>query len=399
MEYYVWLQLAFAARTAKLLLDRYGTAENVYEAYISGKLRLSVREQNKAESVKDDACNKIVNTCKKNGIAIIPLGHNDYPYLLSQIPDAPTIIYAVGDVSFLNEVPCICIVGPRDATNSGNKAAFSLSARLAACGFSVVSGIADGVDTAAHLGAAAIGVRSALVLPCGHLHEYRKDKDSIKRRVLKNGGCILSEYPPFYEDGADRFRPRNRIMAGLSLGVVIPEAGERSGSLMTAGSAGEYGRDVFVVPSPFNDENHIGSNALLSDGATELHNALEIVREYINQYDNIDPSVAFTKEANEIILRAYDKAKNEFVSMRSNRIKKKIKQDQNVVPVRQLKPISELSDDAKAVYRAINDDLFLTDYLDITDDELENGIFLALFELERAGYIESAPSGFYRRIV
>lgn len=389
-----------ASRTAKDLLIKYGGAAAVKDAVISGKARVGQRIYEKAVSVSGKECERIVKDCAKHKVKLIPFGSSDYPRYLSELNDAPIIIYALGDVSFLNDNPCICIAGPRESTKHGLKATFSLSARLSACGFSVVTGLADGVDTAAHLGSISVGGKTVMVLPCGILRPYRKDKDSLKSRVLNAGGCIISEFPPYFDGGKGNFKIRNRIMSGLCVGTVIPEASERSGALITANHAAEQGRDVFVVPSILNDQYHKGSNKLLDDGAIRLESAMDIVNEYISLFpDKIKPDGVFSKSANEVILKCYRHAENEILGKeeKPSLINKIIKEKPQKI-TRPLNTDRVLSNDAKKVLAAINTELFSTDCLEIDEDSLEKGMFLALFELERAGYIESAPSGFYRRI-
>ena len=395
---YIWLQLVFSSSKANSLLKKFGSAKEVNSAYAEGRIKLSEYSQKRIKFATPEYCAKIIEQCKRNNIKIVRIGSPDYPYLLSQIPDPPVALYVQGDVSFLNSKPCVCIAGPRKATEKGIKAAFSLSSRLAACGFGIISGCADGIDTAAHLGTVGIGAKSAMILPCGLLHPYRKDKDSLKRRILKNGGCIISEYPPETEDGRNNFRPRNRLMAGLALASVIPEAGNRSGSLITAGFAAEYGRDVFTVPHRINDEYHKGSNGLLNDGARPLGNAMDIVGEYVSA----DVSYAFTKDTDRIISNAYKSAFDELFPKKAEKsVFHKTTKLKTAKPDETKKTVAkraELSNDALAVYKAIKQDLFLPDTLDISETDLEKGIFLALFELERAGYIESAPSGYYKKL-
>ncbi len=190
--------------------------------------------------------------------------HN-YPALLREIPNPPSRLFIRGELAVPKD-KTIAIVGTRRATNTGLKTAEELASKLAAAGFTIISGLAIGIDSAAHRGALKSG-KTVAILGTDINSFYPRSNEQLGLEILRRGGSIISEY-----DSADQFHPqnfllRNRIISGLSQAVVIIEAPEKSGSLATARAAAEQGREVFVFPGPANNPNYRGSHALIRDGA------------------------------------------------------------------------------------------------------------------------------------
>ena len=199
------------------------------------------------------------------------LTHADrgFPSLLSAIYDPPSRLYLRGGHPELLAGPCVAVVGPRSCSGYGAQVARSLARELAAAGVVVVSGLARGVDAEAHRGALEAGGLTVAVLGCGIDRDYPRAHAELAQRIAA-AGLLVSEYPPGIEPAPWRFPARNRIVAGLSLAVVVVEARERSGALITADFALEEGRDVFAVPGEITSSLSAGSNALLQLGAIPL---------------------------------------------------------------------------------------------------------------------------------
>jgi DNA processing protein len=185
---------------------------------------------------------------------------------LRQIPDAPSKIFVRGDI-FANDEPAVAIVGTRKATAQGLKTAKEIAVELARKGIVIVSGLAMGIDTAAHEGALSAGGKTVAVLGNGLDKIYPAQNQNLAKEILSKGGAIVSEYDAGVPSFKQNFIQRNRIISGLSLAVVVVEAPERSGALATAGFAARQGREVFVIPGGFNNTNYVGSHALVRDGA------------------------------------------------------------------------------------------------------------------------------------
>ena len=190
---------------------------------------------------------------------------DEYPASLAAVPAPPTFLLARGELR-KEDALALAIVGSRRATAYGLQAAERLGADLAARGVTIVSGFARGIDTAAHRGALAAGGRTIAVLGCGVDVTYPPENRKLVGQVLERG-ALISQFPMGTPALPGHFPLRNRTIAGLTLGTIVVEAAERSGALITAGHAGELGREVFAVPGPVTSETSRGANRLIQDGA------------------------------------------------------------------------------------------------------------------------------------
>jgi DNA processing protein len=191
-----------------------------------------------------------------------------YPAMLRLIPDPPKTLYFEGNISLLSE-PAVAMVGARRSTEYGKWAAMTMAKRYAEYGFVIVSGMAAGVDSFAHMGALASEGRTIAVMGCGLDICYPKSNLRLRDRILENG-LILSEYPPGTPPAKFTFPARNRIISGLCMATIIVEAGLSSGSLITAERAAEQGREVYALPGNINRQASLGCNKLIRDGARPL---------------------------------------------------------------------------------------------------------------------------------
>ncbi len=216
---------------------------------------------------------------ERQGITILCWDDRDYPEWLRHIPNQPVILYVKGDAAVLAE-PGISIVGSRAASSYGLRMAETLAGQLARLGVTVVSGLAQGIDTAAHLGALKGGGNTVAVLGCGLDQIYPPENRDLYKAIPARG-ALVSEYPLGTRPDAFRFPARNRIISGLSRGVVVVEATGKSGSLITANLALEQGREVFAVPGQADSLKSTGCHRLLQDGAKLVTSIADIVGEFI----------------------------------------------------------------------------------------------------------------------
>lgn len=212
---------------------------------------------------------------QKLGAKFLFFDDKDYPRPLAATSDAPPILYTLGDTSLLNR-QSIAIVGARNASASGIKLAKKIASNLGAENIVVTSGLARGIDTAAHT--AAVNTGTIACLAGGIDNIYPRENTELYTAIAKNG-LIVSEMPPTTKPQARHFPRRNRIISGLSSGVLIIEAAARSGSLITARFAADQGRDIFAVPGSPLDPRSAGTNQLLKDGAILVRNADDILQE------------------------------------------------------------------------------------------------------------------------
>jgi DNA processing protein len=207
------------------------------------------------------------------GGRLLTLGDADYPPALAALADAPAVLSAVGDTALLGR-PMLAIVGARDASIAGRRFAHDLAAALGREGFAVVSGLARGIDATAHEAALPTGTVAVLA---GGIDQFYPPQNEGLQRSIAGRGLLLAESPFGTPPIARSFPRRNRIVSGLSAGVIVIEAAERSGSLITAQRAAEQGREVFVVPGSPMDPRYAGSNTLIRDGAILVRDANDII--------------------------------------------------------------------------------------------------------------------------
>jgi len=204
---------------------------------------------------------------KASGVQLLPFDHPDYPPQLAGDEHAPALLYVRGSVDALS-LDGVGLVGARKCSAYGIDQAGRFAGILGQAGWSIVSGGARGVDTAAHHAALRSGGVTVAVLGCGLDHNYPAENAELFERVVESGGAVISELPMNCRPEAKNFPARNRIIAGLSRGIVVVEAGEKSGALITARLAGEMGREVMAVPGRVDVQSSRGCNALIRDGVT-----------------------------------------------------------------------------------------------------------------------------------
>jgi DNA processing protein len=398
IKYWLWLSLGLDVGSSHLkpLLERFNNPLEIYSMPIS-KLEasyiLSPKELERLRNKSLDRVAEIISECEQSGITVVAFDDAKYPSQLKEIANPPACLYIKGNLSNFTELPIVGIVGSRKITEYGSMVAWSLAGRLAAGNIVVLSGGAIGGDTAAHEGAMAIGGKTIAVLPCGINNDYLKTNAFLRGLIAENG-CLISELPPDTPLHRNAFQIRNRLISGLSLGVIVVEANANSGTLITARHALEQGRDVYVITGRPDDKNYAGSNALLKDGAKPVFTAEDVFCEYINRYPNIiDVEKAKSKNLS-VIYRMMHAPKSQvaqhdepaFNTTGENK-DKKIK-----------KIIDEtLPNSVKIVYNYIDTDLFTL------DDLLECGLSFeetmsAVTQLELYGYIKAIPGGRYSMI-
>lgn len=266
------------------LLEHYGTFEEVWrcnDKHPPFELAPALWERFLQERLKIDP-QKMFEEYKKKGIAVVTRSDKEYSRELLQISSPPCILYYCGDVSLLNE-RAVAVVGSRRASNYGLSNAKSIAAELGKWGLIVVSGMARGIDSAAHEGALESGSKTLAVLGSGIDVIYPRENRRLFKAICDNG-LIISEYAPGTGPLKANFPIRNRIISGLSQGVFIVEAKVRSGSLITADFALEQGKDIFALPGPVNNANSMGTLRLIQNGAKLVIHAGDILEELGYEY-------------------------------------------------------------------------------------------------------------------
>lgn len=287
LDYWIWfsaLRLRPAAR--RLLLERFGGARELFQApkgEVSTLSGLTDRERSALERRELSQAAQIIRRCAEEGVDILTLQDPAYPERLAALPDAPPVLYLKGRLPAVDLEPLVAVVGTRRCTPYGEKMAAKLSYGIASAGGVVVTGLAAGVDGIAAHAALRAGGRVIGVLGCPIDQVYPRQHAALYADVAA-AGALVSEYPPDAVWGADCFPERNRIMAGLSLGVLVVEAPARSGALITAHRALDYGRDVFAVPGNADAYASRGCLRLLKEGASLAEEAWDVLADYAPRF-------------------------------------------------------------------------------------------------------------------
>ncbi len=268
-------------RIRQALLERFASPEAVLRAAPS-ELRevpgVGPKIMKSIVSAADEIdVDREITICREHGIGILTESDEAYPRLLREIHDPPGVLFVRGEFKSQDAL-AIAIVGTRHGTRYGLDQAERLGASLARAGLTVVSGLARGIDAAAHRGALSAGGRTLAVLASGVLNVYPPEHEKLAAQVSANG-ALLSESPSNVEPLGGMFPQRNRIISGLSLGVIVVEAPERSGALITARHAMEQGREVFAVPGRVDHRTARGCHRLIRDGAKLVETADDVLEE------------------------------------------------------------------------------------------------------------------------
>ncbi len=270
LKYWIWLSSmpGIGPIKRKRLIESFGDPKLIWEVGSAELkcldfLRINDVDQLINKKYRDES-EKIFEEIYKLGIQVITIQDEMYPYYLKNIYDPPVVLYYKGTLQKNEKM--VAVVGSRKASGYGLKMAGELSEQLCENGFTVISGLARGIDTYAHRGAIKSSGRTIAVLGCGIDIVYPWENKSLMEKITTQG-AVISEYIPGVQPRPQNFPARNRIISGASLGVVVIEAGERSGSLITADFALEQGRDVFAVPGNIVSSTSIGTNRLIKEGA------------------------------------------------------------------------------------------------------------------------------------
>ena len=394
--YWVWLQCALGIGNSiksDSIVSYFGSAKEVYfagerEWKISGVF--TPTQIKKLQNTKLDCAEKIIEQCAVNGWKIVtPDDEKNYPSMLFKLPNLPLVLYINGDLDCLKNRITIGVIGSRDATRNSVCVARALCASMARAGAVIVSGGALGIDSAAHNGALDEKSKTVAVLGCGFNSGYLSSNKELRSVISKNG-ALVTEYPPDTEALGRNFPYRNRLISGLSYGVVVIEAGERSGSLSTARWALEQGRDVFAVPGDITSGLHVGTNRLIRDGAKTVLCAMDVLEEYAAMYpDFIDAD----KIDSQLKMKTYADPPTH-KPLTDNPKRQKIGESKFILSPEP----ALLSPNAKLVYRAFDSQTKQAEEL-IMKTKLSTGDFMsAVTEMEILGLVESMPGKIYKLI-
>lgn len=370
-----WLKLIRAEgvgpKTFARLLKRFGSIDRVMGASISELTKVRGIGDKTAESIVRTRDNfnsdKELALASKLGIWLVTIQDKRYPAALKVIYDPPPVLYVKGDFQRSDSL-AVAIVGSRRCSNYGMEQSSRFAHFLSSAGFTVISGMARGIDTSAHRGALSAGGRTIAVQGCGLKNIFPPENEKLFRSISENGACI-SELPLEYEPLSENFPARNRIIAGLSMGVIVIEAALRSGALLTAKAALAYDREVMAVPGRIDSPMAKGANQLIKQGA-RLIESIEDVMEAIGVVgDTLMDHARQTaqKAENDVEMPLFDISR------------------------------LNLNDDEKKVYECLDGQLLHVEEIIAISDIAAGKVNASLISLRLKGLIKDLPGNMYKK--
>lgn len=391
---WIRLQSALGAGAAlSEIIEYFGSAKALFDAgeteWRMSPVLVPRQIEKLCESTEAQA-NEVLATCKMNGWQVVPYDDPYYPERLRSIFNPPAVLYVDGELPDIDNSIVIGIVGTRRASDYAVKAADVMSRGIAERGAIVASGGALGVDTAAHNGAMLAGGKTIAVLGCGLGTKYLMENKPLRDAVVKNG-ALITEFQPFTPASKYTFPIRNRIISGISLGVLVVEASVKSGSLITANYALEQGKDVFALPCSILDPAFAGTNKLIDDGAIVATKPLDLLYPYAEEYgvkiDEVKSVGKIMRETGDKSANVYGKARDiSFDNLQAGRKKREARQ----------KAAAELSGKTKAVFNALGEEYQSADEISRAAGLSIGEALTALTALEIAGLAASAGGKRYR---
>ena len=425
--YYIWLSLACGAGSPipQKLLSVFENAADIYSAdkdELEEKCNFEIDEGIFDRLCNKDTgdCEKILEFCAKNNVSVLHCDSALYPKRLRSIRAFPAVLYYKGRLPDIDDNLCIAMVGTRKMTNYGKLAAYELSRELASCGAIIVSGMAQGIDAAAHKGCLIAGGFTVAVFGCGIDRIYPYENKALMDKIIEKG-LVMTEYIPGSEPKGSHFPVRNRIISGLCQAVLVVEADNKSGALITAKTALFQGRELYAVPGNINAPNSRGTNSLLRNQAGIVTEAYDILSEYEHLYSH-RINIGNSRYYNNKINYAYKEKEKYFIgngnvsssvgsdiiNKFSNKIKSESSGMSKETQKREIKielPLSEKLSSLKIIlnsaelkvfeiFYAKKDEKFHAD--DIETDMSISEIMNTLTLLEIYGIITSFPGDYYK---
>lgn len=401
--FWIRFQKTFGCGTTRgqKILDRFGgKPENIFRepmAKLAATGIFNAAELKNMTTVgSEESAWKVLDFCADYGCEALTPDDADYPVCLSQIYNRPAVLYVRGSLSGLDDSLAIAMVGTRRPTEYGLKAADFIAGGLAEKGAVIVSGLAKGIDTASHTAALRVGGRTIAVLGCGIDICYPSENKELMELIVRYGGAVVTEFPPGEQPLRFHFPVRNRVISGLSSGVVIVEGTRRSGSLITANHAYSQNRDVFAVPGDIFSETSEGPNYLLSQHAKAVDCIESILEEYEyriqweprREEKIISPKTLSSFEQSE---------KNGYNDERQPGDRRRKKEKAETVSLQQPLP-ADLSEAQRKVCEVLSrEEPRTADYISVQSGLPTSAVLSALTQLELLGLVGTHPGRRFTR--
>ena len=405
LEILYWIFLAetlgYGSSKIKKVAKIFKSSKDFYESGVSVWRQINLFSEKELVKLNDkyffEKSKKILSCCLEKEYKTIHYSSTYYPKRLKNIDNPPAILYVDGTLPKVDDEILIGIVGTRKPTKYGENIAFNLGYSLAECKVTVVSGGALGVDSCAQSGAIKAKGKVISVLGCGFDCKYLVANEKL-RASTKESGALVSEYPPETKAIPRNFPIRNRIISGLSLGIVVVEAGKKSGALITANMARKQSRDIFAIPGNIDNENSIGPNSLIKNGAKLITSVDDVLKEY-----GYASSCRTSKMQEEKILKINSFSKESKVQDISEKFHTNFKEDVNskdILPSISLnfKDLSNVSEDALKIYEALGNTPLNVESIILKTRMSLSQVLRHLTELEILNLVKSLPGGKYKKV-
>lgn len=388
---------------------------NADEKTIREKKMFTPAEIGRLKKIDIGGARKIVENCNKKGYYILTPDDEQFPECLLRIKNPPVALYVKGELPNMDDEVGVCMIGTRECTKNGRIVASVLGYRLAQAGAVIISGGALGIDTACSRGAVAVNQKSVIVLGCGLDYPYLLANRDIRDEVAKNG-AVITEYAPMTPPSKYTFPARNRIMSALSKAVVLIEAPEKSGALITVNHALEQGKDIYVVPGDITNKYYAGNNKLLREGANAIYTPRDVLSEYLQSYPHRlnlrEASVPLNEDR--LFVNMYHKNVNKQNKIENNSGKKYVRTEADSVQKQSVKQAAESESDygkndfslpplsfeadetVCKIYNCFTNKPTTVDILIEKSGLSVSDVLYAATELEMNGAIECLPGGSYR---
>lgn len=415
LKYWVWLQcsIGYANPKVNTVIRFY---PSIIDFYNGGQQEwrlcgcFTPREFNNLCNNTLEQAQQIIDKCEMLGYNLLTPDMDKYPRQLKEIYDPPAVLYINGNLPDIDNILSIGIVGTRNATSSGKKLAFSIGYELAKSGVNVISGGALGIDSSSHKGALMAEGVTICVLGCGINYNYLMTNASLRKQIADNG-AVISEYPPDTPPKKYSFPKRNRIISALSQGILVVEAGEKSGALITANIALSQNKDIFAIPGDVTNAVAFGTNTLIKQGAKAITNAAEIIEEYSGKYELAYVESLPFSEINDGIIndtpseRRKNISVNQLISLEKNNVTKRINRLDSVKIIdninvendvkKEKKQLKDVSENTQIIYDIICEHSSTVDDIIVKTGLPVNKIMQSLTELELDEVITRKSGGKY----
>ncbi len=393
LKYWVWIVMALGPANSRIwdVLRGYDSIEDAYNWLSSGKdNNLTPLEEKSFRTTDLTQAEKIIEFCNENQISVICYDDEGFPQRLRDIYNPPAVLFMYGNLDFIDNSVTLAVVGARKPSEYSIKVAEIICTKLSEVGTVIVSGFAYGIDSIAHKSALQCKTKTVAVLASGIDYDYPQGNAKFKK-IIGKCGAVITEYFPGTKPVHEYFKQRNRLISGISLGILVVEASSKSGSLNTASHALQQGRDIFCIPPhDIYDNRYSGVINLLRDGAISVFSHLDIMYEYYENFSHklnyINPYEQYVYKSESAVFSSEKISKPK--KIRDNKKSTEPENIENNIEVKEI-DLSDLDDTQVKIVELLKEKTFLSDELSVKLNIDISQILTSLTELELLGIVKS----------